>query len=82
MEGMGSIKSVPVLTSVIIALEDWIWMPPFTVKVGVICCESACLCVTFLCLQPFLGLAEGGVQLSVGSLVELMSCRLPVALLS
>lgn len=82
MEGMGIVESVPVLGFGVIALEHWVWLPSFAVKVGMVRCESACLCIAFLCLQPFLGRAEGGVQLPVWSLEELMRCGLPVSLLS
>lgn len=73
MEGMIGVESISVLCTVIIALQHWIWVPAFSVKVGMIGCEPTTLGYAFLSLAPLVGFAIGGVEKRIGRLEGIMS---------
>ena len=82
MEGFLIVETVPVLTSVQISPQYWVWLPSLTVAEWMVHCEPTALCYLLSALQVFIRLSECWVDLVVWIAESVLSRCPPVRCLN
>ena len=80
MERQGSVETITVLTTVVVAPQNWFRLPSRVVQVCVIGGKAASLGVGLLGLQELLGGTVSGVEFALRSLESLAGGGVPTSL--